>query len=264
MAETDEPAANEAEKSTAEPPAPGAKVMPEEDKAAGIDFLDFLFTAAVGFGLTPELLQVSGISGLLSEKWQGEGRWPNQDEWFNIGVFVLGFLNLTLSWFGYHASIKSRKLNYTSGYGMARFVLDVLLVIIYGIILIKYRSFWVVLLGLILVFIIFVIWDCLKIGEYWSKEFRAKYSEGNILKGFRREWVSLFWCVVFIGLGIFYLKFSAVNQWFVLITVFSHDLHALPATRYLVLIGASLATILYRVNKIFPMWERLLKNGPWE
>lgn len=237
MTDTGDTSTDEVDKRIVAPPAQKDKVMSRNDETAGLDFLDFLFTVAISVGLTPELLQVSWVTGLLSEGWQRNGRWPTQDEGFNICVFGLGFLNLTLSWFGYHASIKSRPLNYLSGYGMVRFILDVLLVIMYGVILVKYKSFRVVLFLLVLVFIIFVIWDGLKIGEYWSQEFKEKARRGNILKGFRREWVSLGWSLVFIGLGILYF-WCDVNQWFILIS-------------------AILATILYRVNKIFLLWERL-------
>jgi hypothetical protein len=211
--------------------------MPNKDETAGLDFLDFLFTVAISVGLTPELLQVGGVTGLLSEAWQKEGRLPCTDELFNIGVFGLGFLNLTLSWFGYHASIRSRPLNYVRGYGMFRFLLDVVLVISYGIILIKFKSFYVVLALLLLVFIIFVVWDCLKIGEYWG-EFKPKYESNGILQAFRREWVSVFSCALFVVLGIAYFCFG-LNRWITLVL-------------------AILISFFYRFNKFFPTWERFL------
>jgi hypothetical protein len=210
--------------------------VPKNDDTAGLDFLDFLFTVAISVGLTPELIQVSGVTGLLSEAWQKEGRWPCPDELFNIGVFGLGFLNLTLSWFGYHASIRTRPLNYVRGYGMFRFLLDVLLVISYGVILIKFKSFHVVLVLLILVFFIFVVWDCLKIGEYWD-EFKLKYESDGILKGFRREWVSVFSFCLFAAVGIAYFLFGL---------------------KWVSLILAILITFFYRFNKFFPTWERVL------
>ena len=127
------------------------------DEPAGLDFLDFLFTVAISVGLTPEVLQIPGVSGFLSEEWQKSGRWPSTDEFFNIGVYLLGFFNLTLSWFWYHASIKTRPLNYFSGYGMTRFILDVLLIIMYGIMLIKYRSFNVAISILLIIYFIFAV-----------------------------------------------------------------------------------------------------------
>lgn len=230
--------------------------MPKNDETAGLDFLDFLFTVAISFGLTPEILQISGMRGLLSEDWQTLGRSPSTDEFFSIGVFLLGFLNLTLSWFGYHASIKSRPLNYFSGYGMVRFILDVSLVLMYGVILLKYKSFNVVLSFLLLVWLIFVIWDVLKIREYWqpdsNSDRRDKYfkprlddaratdSTGRaLLKVFRREWVSLFWFLALALVAILHFC-CGLNRW-------------------IILVSAGLATVLYRINKNHPMWEKLLK-----
>jgi hypothetical protein len=212
------------------------------DEPAGLDFLDFLFTVAISVGLTPEVLQISGISGFLSEEWQKSGRWPSIDESFNIGVYLLGFFNLTLSWFGYHASIKARPLNYFSGYGMTRFILDVLLIIMYGIMLIKYRSFNVSIFLLSIIYLIFAIWDYLKICEYWKKEFRDK--SGTRLQRYRREWVSLFTFVIVAVIVLIYFMFH-VNRWFVLVS-------------------AICITVFYRINKNYPIWERLLgwkENG---
>lgn len=230
-----------------------ATAMSRNEEKAGLDFLDFLFTVAISVGLTPEVL--NGATGLLSEKWQVEGRWPNGVEWIQIGVFIVGFFNLTLSWFGYHASIRSRPLNYFSGYGLARFMLDVSLVIVYGIILIKYRSPNVVFFLLLLVWLIFVIWDVLKIREYWRPESGAvgKYfglqwdsartdcpSENRaktVLKVFRREFVTLFWFLIL--LVIVLVRYCANwNEW-----VF--------------IIAATGLTVLYRVNKNYAMWERI-------
>lgn len=233
---------------------PEGKVTSKNDEPAGLDFLDFLFTVAMSVGLTPELLQVHGISGLLSEAWQQQGRFPTFDEWFGIGVFALGFLNLTLSWFGYHASIRSRPLKYHSGYGMARFIFDVSLVISYGVILIKYGSFGTVLVVLTLVYFVFVLWDLLKIGEYWKppasedkpeKYFSVKLNEARkgdklwraYLKAFRREWVTVV-CFVFFVIFIF--------------------LYHLDLNRWIVLMGALFTTLFYRFNKNHLTWERLV------
>lgn len=210
--------------------------MNKNEERAGVDFLDFLFTVAISVGLTPEILQINGVAGLLSEPWNLQGTRLSSDDALNLGVFFLGLSNLTLSWFGYHASIITRPLSYTSGFGMARFVLDVFLVIIYGVMLIKYKSFDVVLALLVLVYFIYVVWDGLKIGEYWKDEFKRK--QGSLLERFRREWVTVFafsWITV-IALLFYYVQ---VNRWVTLAL-------------------AILITVFYRINKIYPTWERLL------
>lgn len=85
--------------------------MNKNKERAGVDFLDFLFTVAISVGLTPEILQINGVSGLLSEPWHLQGTQFSRDDFFNSGVFFLGLSNLTLSWFGYHASIIRRPLS---------------------------------------------------------------------------------------------------------------------------------------------------------
>lgn len=204
------------------------------DERAGVDFLDFLFTVAISIGLTPELLQIQHVTGLLSEEWHKAGRWPSIDEFFNIGVFLLGLFTLTLSWFGYHASIIRRPLNNFSGYGMARFVLDVFLVIMFGIMLIKYKSFDVALSLFGFIFFIYVIWDFLKIREY-RDEFEKK--TGTFLERYRRELVTVFWFVAVAFIAFLHFSFH-FNRW-------------------LILALAILITFFYRINKNYAIWERL-------
>ena len=195
---------------------------------AGIDFLDFLFTVAISVGLTPEII---GQAGLLSESWHSDGRWPNSDEWFDICVFFLGFINLTLSWFGYHASIKSKPLNFSSAYGMVRFNIDVVLVVLYGIMLIEYERLNVVIAVLIVVHLIFVIWDVLKVQEH-----KEKYKGTDIWR-FRREFVSVFAYSIVMIVSVFHFAFQ-MNRWIIIILAIS-------------------ITIFYRFNKYQPTWERL-------
>jgi hypothetical protein len=206
------------------------------DEPAGLDFLDFLFTVAISVGLTPEVLQIPDVSGFLSEKWQKSGRWPSTDESFNIGVYLLGFFNLTLSWFGYHTSIKARPLNYFSGYGMTRFILDVLLIIMYGIILIKYRSFNVAISLLLIIYFIFAIWDYLRVCEYWENKYRDK--PGTKLQRYRREWVSLFAFGIVAEIALLYFCVSCKSM---------------VCTSF-----CPLYTVFYRINKNYATWEKLL------
>lgn len=201
---------------------------------AGIDFLDFLFTVSMSIGLTPEVLGREYITGLLSESWVREGRSPSGSDAFNLGVFLLGFLTLTLSWFGYHGSIKKRPLKYDTLSGMVRFIFDVLLVIIYGLILLRFRDFGIVLGLVVAAHLIFVIWDCFKIIEHW--ETYRDVPGPFYLQRFRREYVSGLYFILFFLLWVF------SRYW--------------PS--WLSLILAITFTVLYRVNKNYPMWERLL------
>ena len=209
------------------------------EQGASIDLLDFLFTVALSVGLTPEVLQIKAYTGLLSTTWAKLGVVPVGWERFDLIVFVLGILTLTLSWFGYHASIKSRPLQYKSAFGMARFVIDIVLVLVYGIMLIYHKRAHVVLFFLMAVYWTYVIWDLLKICEYWShfrKRLRNTAKPYRSLRAFRREFVSVFWVISF---SVLYCL-------------------ADPAPGLASVLFAIVFTITYRINKVFPIWERLL------
>jgi hypothetical protein len=208
-------------------------MTPDNDEPAGIDFLDFLFTVAISVGLTPELLGRDNITGILSEDWARKAQLPSGQDLFNFGVFCLGFVTLTLSWFGYHGSIRSKPLQYGTFPGMIRFIFDVLLVVMYGVILLYYRHFRVVISLIVLAHLIFVIWDCLKIVEHWNK-YQAK--AGPHLRRYRREYVSL------VSLGLWLLLLWRGTQWL---------------SDSLSLFVAIVLTFFYRINKEFPTWERL-------
>ena len=102
--------------------------------------------------------------------------------------------------------------------------------------LIKYKSFGVVLALLVTVYLIYVVWDVLKIGEYWDREFKEK--PGNLLKRFRREWVTVFACFWVIVIAVLYYWFQ-INPWAALFFALG-------------------ITVFYRINKIYPTWERLI------
>lgn len=197
---------------------------------AGIDFLDFLFTLAISVGLSPGILGIEGWSGLLSEEWLKQGVLPSGQALYDFLVFSLGFLTLTLSWFGYHGSIRKKPLKYGTFPGMVRFIFDVLLVVIYGLILLQYKNFKVVLFLLLVVHFIFVVWDIVKIIEHWTS-----YQEkaGGHLRRYRREYVS----VVF--LALFLILWLSGTQSSIAVVL------------------AILFIVLYRVNKEYPMWERI-------
>ncbi|HEX8458365.1 MAG TPA: hypothetical protein VF656_13780 [Pyrinomonadaceae bacterium] len=181
-----------------------------DGETAGLDLLDFLFTLAISIGLSPGILGIDDWPGILSEDWMKSGRLPTRanGELHHFMVFVLGFLTLTLSWFGYHASIKTRPLRYKTAWGMIRFVIDVLLVVTYGLILLQFKNLGFVIFLLFVVHLIFVIWDILKIGEYW-KEFQEKRSIENFYNAYRREFISLLCLLYFFGLWLFSHRLSA-------------------------------------------------------
>jgi hypothetical protein len=144
-----------------------------------IDLIDIVFTAMVTVGLTPEILQVSHINGMLSESWvkaalAGTPQAPSTMELLDLGAFLLGLFTLLLSWFGIHASLQANPIHYDTNWGMLRFVLDVTLVLLYGVILIFFRQLHAVLFLLSVVYLLYVVWDIFKTLEYrdsfWSRE----------------------------------------------------------------------------------------------
>jgi hypothetical protein len=232
----------------------------KDQDAPGLDFLDFLFTVAMGVGLTPEVAQQTGLL-TLSSKWSSLSD-PLPSQWLGIWVFGLALLNLILSWFGYHASIRFRPLNYNRGVGLVRFTIDVLLVIIYGIALVKFMSFPVVLTIFVIVYVIFFLWDILKIIEYWKpakrtspydvpryfsvqlgRQLRERSTGRNkkslvriIVTVFRREFVSLGFAMFFIITAVLY----HYCQW--------------DAGTILIMMFAG--SVLYRINKIHS-WKEM-------
>lgn len=137
---------------------------PKDDpEAVKPDLLDFLFTLALMVGLAPELLG-RGFGGILSWNWALQV--PSAATAFDFSVFLLGLLTLTFSWYGFNASVHRRPVLYGSASGMARFVLDAILIVLYGFVLLTFERFGVVFFVLVVVFLLYTVWDWLKVFEY--------------------------------------------------------------------------------------------------
>jgi hypothetical protein len=192
-------------------PATNVEVTDDRD---GIDLLDFLFTVALSIGLTPELLQQGHLTGVLSQDWvqclfqprQTQcTTMPSMEDWFNICVVLLGLISLTFSWWGYHNSVAIRPLRRESILGMIRFLLDIVLVALYGLTLVFFRSFYHVAAFMMLIFILYFVWDMVKVAEY-----RADYRDNNrwIWSKLKREFVSPLWATVFVILWLFSMRWT--------------------------------------------------------
>lgn len=132
-----------------------------DEGAVKPDLLDFLFTLALAIGLAPEFV---GGEGLLAYNWRLTI--PSYSFIFDILVFGLGLATLLFSWYGFNHSVSQKPVLYGSLAGLLRFSLDAILVLLYGFLLIQYRNFGVFFATLIFIFIIYTIWDALKIIEY--------------------------------------------------------------------------------------------------
>lgn len=197
---------------------------------------------------------------MLSEPWvkaalEGNPTIPTGAEFLNLGVFLVGLLTLLLSWFGIHASLAANPIRYNSVWGMLRFMLDVVLVLLYGVILVFFRQLHSVLLLLALVYTLYVVWDLFKTFEYrdkyWSVEVlrensrKAPVSWGKSIAGFvitfQRQLVSLLFTVSFLAL---WLLWDPTRAWSALALVLT-------------------LTVLYRVTKTFPIQGSIATVGAW-
>jgi len=176
-----------------------------------IDFLDPLFAVAIGIGFQ---------NGILLEPWLQNWVWPKSGELFHLFVFVLGMLTITLSWFGYHQSIRNKPLE-----SNGRFILDIELLILYILLLFQYKNFGAVLFLLAAIYLSFILWDVLKVMEH-TEDYRG--IGGSQFKRYARELITV--------------------QWFIFFAVLSITHHFYEDNYYL-LIGAYLGIVLYRVDK---------------
>lgn len=176
-----------------------------------IDFLDPLFAVAIGIGFQ---------NGLLYEQWLISWYWPRGQDAFNLFVFILGLLTITLSWFGYHKSIKAKPIE-----GNGRFILDIVLLLLYILLLFKYKNFGAVLLILAGIYFFFILWDLIKIKEHWEEYSSAG---GSFLNKYVRELVTF--------------------QWFIIFSAFSF-IHYFIGDSNILLVFTFIGTVLYRIDK---------------
>jgi hypothetical protein len=191
--------------------------MSDQNQVTDIGFLDFLYILAIGIGLAPGFLGIPGGAGLLSEEWVRTGGLPSGDARFNLGVFLLGLLTISFSWFGYHRSLSSRPYKYDNLLSMFRFVLDVFLLVLYGVLLLQFRNFTSFLFLLALNYLGYLTWDMLKVVEFKEVLFK------------KREIATL---IAFVALVVLWLLSGRLD-------------------RGILLAAAFIVTISYRMSKIF-------------
>ena len=184
-----------------------------------IEFIDPLFAVALHLGLS---------HGIYQETWFRDWRLPQGDESFHLGVFALSLLTLILAWVGYHGSIRRRPVK-----GFGRFIVDVVLVIFYATLLVKYTDFRATLFLLMCVYALYVIWDLFK-----SWEYHADYANVQGLRTrYRRQIVTIIWFLVFIALWWLFSR-NHLSEWSALILAY-------------------VATVGHRINKEVPIWGAL-------
>lgn len=190
---------------------------PNQPKDYKIDFIDPLFAVALHIGL---------VEGLMHENWFRETRMPAGDEEYQAWGFFLSLLTVVLSWMGYHESIKTKPLR-----GWGRFLVDVVLVLLYAVLLVKYHHLSTLLPLLVVVYMLFVLWDILKVMEYWP-DYKQ---ESRIATRFQGKIVTVIWFV-------FFLLILMVN---------SYGICGKGISIFL----AYISTLLYRIHKKLPILQ---------
>ncbi len=205
------------------------------DDQIGVDFIDPLFAVALSLN----------FEELKNETWFTD--WSlivhSPESFFVFLTLALAWATVILSWVGYHRSIKTNPIRVRTLAGRWRFILDVLLLIFYSVLLIKYADFKRELRVLAVVFFLFFLWDIFKKKEHPKKDYGTDEAAWN--RAGQQRGVTVVWFVFFLFLTIFY------------------GLHP-PQSRYecedwLLLVSAMTGTILYRAHKVQLWCPRLLK-----
>ncbi len=143
--------------------------MSEKDKDKfRIDFIDPLFAVAIHIGF---------VEGLLKEGWLEHHYFPTQlQEYASICMFIAALTVIVASWVGYHLSINNNPI-----IGDARFVLDVVLLILYIFLLLYFRNPSSVAILMALIFIVYTLWDYFKTREHPPKFYSDNLAPGLLV-----------------------------------------------------------------------------------
>lgn len=121
-----------------------------------IDFIDPLFAV---------VLHISFVEVML-KPWFSDFRLIFQEpSLFQVGTLLLAYITIVNSWIGYHQSIKTSPIDVRQFWGRCRFLLDIVLVIFYFVLVTSYENFQRELWVLVVIFLIFVLWDQCKRAE---------------------------------------------------------------------------------------------------
>ena len=188
-----------------------------QNPSDSVTFIDVLFAVVMSLGLAQIMTRpwfksfpegtASGIS-------------------FEILVILLGYSTLLLSWWGYHRSLR-RRSHPEGGLGLAIFAVDILILIGYWLLLVKFESFFFALGVLFAIYLMYFCWDSL----WWLKQ-RPETSAEQ----WRRRAVTILWAVL---LGAIFFTYLALNL-----------RGSSPApVDWIFVVLAHLTNILYRLHK---------------
>lgn len=235
------------------------------DSKFKIDFIDPLFAVAIHIGF---------VGGLMEEPWFKSFIAPTRViDFANLAMFVAGFWLLVGSWLGYHQSIIKKPI-----VGNQRFILDIVLLMLYIFLLLYFRNPPSVSVLLVAVFAIYVLWDFHKTIEH-----RTEYYSGDVpslfgyimscLKGWlcpdnnqstlTGEIVTVGWTVFFLILLPFSFFLPTSEQWvklgFALVVILATTLYRLDkgwggkwiqSIPFKIFMGAALAYIVLYTTRV--------------
>lgn len=195
------------------------------DDHISVDFIDPLFAVALGLNF-----EEIGREPWFGHIWVALG---TPDTRFIIATVLLGYATVILSWVGYHRSVKRNPIKLSKLSGWGRFILDVILLILYFLLLVRYHNFGGELYVLGFIYFVFIVWDIFKMREHPRGSYGPE--ETQWLRCVAQRGVTVFWFIVFVAFALFY-RFSPPRERF-------------GCEDWLMWLSALAATVLYRVHK---------------
>ena len=124
-----------------------------------VEFVDMVFAVIIGVSLT----------GYFDALKQGQVAWWSFKTWTLVGTYVA----IVYSWVGYHESINRQP--HTGRIGGARFILDLIILLVYFVLVYFFDDFGVVTKAFAVLFALYIAWGVLKMWEHGAWHERPRY-----------------------------------------------------------------------------------------
>ena len=158
----------------------------ERDLTAAVTFIDLLFAVVISLAVTE----------IVERPWFKPTTWNVRCDYvFEIVVILLGFSTLLFSWWGYHSSINRRSVSGTGWVGHLEFMVNILMLVGYWLMLVKFQNFCVVLSTLAAVYGLYFVWDWLRSRQDLKPSLRQR----------RRRGVTVLWALIVLFIWIAYV-----------------------------------------------------------
>ena len=145
--------------------------------STSVTFIDVLFAVVMSLGLAEVMI----LPWFTSASWD---KAPTIV--FEVLVILLGYLTLFLSWWGYHSSIHRRKIYERTWEGKTLFAVDILILVGYWLLLVRFESLLFVLCVLTTIYALYTCWDWL----------RSRQESETSSERWRRRGVTVLWALV--------------------------------------------------------------------